>query len=121
MGVIPVQTNDVVFSVHATVFAVLTAIQCIIYEVSKTLFNHRFLIVNYYVLTERRSKSFSVHMGVYRCIFRLYLLQHCSSSYKQHYLSFSALLLLLRKVASHSDQIRASGIDYIFTGPMRRY
>lgn len=33
MGVIPVQTNDVVFSVHATVFSILTAIQCIIYEV----------------------------------------------------------------------------------------
>ncbi|KAK4016028.1 cystinosin [Daphnia magna] len=32
MGVIPVQTNDVVFSVHATVFSILTAIQCIIYE-----------------------------------------------------------------------------------------
>ena len=34
MGVIPVQTNDVVFSVHATVFSILTAIQCIVYEVS---------------------------------------------------------------------------------------
>ena len=34
MGVIPVQTNDVVFSVHATVFSVITAIQCLIYEVT---------------------------------------------------------------------------------------
>lgn len=33
MGVIPVQINDVVFSVHATIFAVFTALQCIIYEV----------------------------------------------------------------------------------------
>ncbi|XP_057374096.1 cystinosin-like [Daphnia carinata] len=32
MGVIPVQTNDVVFSVHATVFSIVTAVQCIIYE-----------------------------------------------------------------------------------------
>ena len=33
MGVIPVQTNDVVFSVHAVILSVLTAYQCIIYEV----------------------------------------------------------------------------------------
>ena len=33
MGTLPVQTNDVVFSAHATLFSVLTAIQCIIYEV----------------------------------------------------------------------------------------
>lgn len=40
MGVIPVQTNDVVFSVHATIFSVLMAVQCIIYEV--------YLCDNYY-------------------------------------------------------------------------
>jgi len=32
MGVIPVQTNDVVFSVHATVLSLVTGVQCLVYE-----------------------------------------------------------------------------------------
>ena len=44
MGVIPVQTNDVVFSVHATIFSVLTAVQCIIYEVKDIAFIAHFVI-----------------------------------------------------------------------------
>jgi len=47
MGVIPVQTNDVVFSVHATVFSILTAIQCIIYEVSIDLLYLITLIISF--------------------------------------------------------------------------
>jgi len=33
-GVIPVELNDVVFSLHATALCVVTAVQCFIYEVS---------------------------------------------------------------------------------------
>ena len=33
MGIIPVQINDAVFSLHAIVLSTITAIQCAIYEV----------------------------------------------------------------------------------------
>ena len=38
MGIIPVQINDAVFSLHAIALSIVTAIQCAIYEV-KLLFS----------------------------------------------------------------------------------
>lgn len=39
MGIIPVQINDAVFSMHAIVLSTITAIQCAIYEVSLLVSN----------------------------------------------------------------------------------